>query len=71
MPAAGAATLAVARRDLGVQVMFRSMTRELVTADLVLVALLSPDVRKSTYESGSEIRSSGTALKFPLAVGGT
>jgi hypothetical protein len=35
MPAAGAATLAVARRDLGVQVTFRSMTRELVTADLV------------------------------------
>jgi hypothetical protein len=34
MPSAGAATLAVARRDLGVQVTFRSMTRELVTADL-------------------------------------
>lgn len=34
MPSAGAATLAVARRDLGVQVTFRAMTRELVTADL-------------------------------------
>lgn len=34
MPSAGAATLAVARRDLGVQVTFRSMARELVTADL-------------------------------------
>jgi len=34
MPAAGAATLAVARRDLGVQVTFRSIARELVTADL-------------------------------------
>lgn len=34
MPATGAATLAVARRDLGVQVTFRSMTRQLVTADL-------------------------------------
>lgn len=34
MPPAGAATLAVARRDLGVQVTFRSMTRELVTSDL-------------------------------------
>jgi len=34
MPSAGAATLAVARRDLGVQVTLRSNTRELVTADL-------------------------------------
>lgn len=34
MPSAGAATLAVVRRDLGVQVTFRSMARELVTADL-------------------------------------
>ena len=34
MPSAGAATLAVVGRDLGVQVTFRSMTRELVTADL-------------------------------------
>lgn len=34
MPSTGAATLAVARRDLGVQVTFRSLTRELVTADL-------------------------------------
>lgn len=34
MPSAGAATLAVARRDLGVQVTFRSMAHELVTADL-------------------------------------
>lgn len=34
MPPAGAATLAVARPDLGVQVTFRSMARELVTADL-------------------------------------
>jgi hypothetical protein len=33
MPSAGAATLAVARRDLGVQVTFRSMTRELVTPE--------------------------------------
>lgn len=34
MPSAGVATLAVARRDLDVQLTFRSMTRELVTADL-------------------------------------
>ncbi|MGK2876626.1 MAG: TnsA-like heteromeric transposase endonuclease subunit, partial [Nocardioides sp.] len=34
MPSAGAATLAVARRDLGVQVTFRSMSREPVIADL-------------------------------------
>lgn len=34
MPSAGAAISAVARRDLGVQVMFRSNTRELMTADL-------------------------------------
>jgi hypothetical protein len=34
MPSTGAATLAVARRDLGAQVRFRSMARDLVTADL-------------------------------------
>lgn len=34
MSSAGAAALAVARRDLGVQVTFRTMTRELVTVDL-------------------------------------
>lgn len=34
MPSAGAATLAVARRDLGVRVTYRSIAREPVTADL-------------------------------------